>query len=58
MNTAKNASEEHFLVNYSRKNLVFATLAEANGFCNEILRKTGYVLAVTSTNRPVTHSWG
>lgn len=47
----------NYLVEYGRRRFIFATLEEANGFCNEVMRKTGYVLAVTNTDRSVTHTW-
>lgn len=47
--------DKHFMVDYGRNKLVFETLQEASAFCNDVLRKTGYVLAVTETTRKVTH---
>ena len=40
---------------FSKYGKVFATLQEANAYCNECMRKTGYVFLVTETNRKVTH---
>ena len=44
----------NYLVHYKR-GLVFATLEEASAFCDEVMRKTGYVLCITETKRKVTH---
>lgn len=40
---------------HTKSGKVFATLKEANGYCNEYQSKTGYVLTVTATKAKVTH---
>ena len=42
---------------FSKHGKVFATLQEANAYCNECMRNTGYVFLVTETNRKVTHAY-
>lgn len=39
----------------SKRGKVFATLAEANAYRNEVISKTGYVYAISETKSAVTH---
>lgn len=40
---------------HSRRGKVFATMAEANAYANDIIRNSGVVCLVTETRRKVTH---
>jgi hypothetical protein len=40
---------------YTKRGKVFATIEEANAYANEMLKRSGYVFAVTETKRNVTH---
>ena len=40
---------------FSKHGKVFATLQEANAYCNDCMRQTGYVFLVTETSREVTY---
>ena len=42
---------------FSKNGKVFATLQEANAYCNECMRNAGYVFLVTETSRKVTHTF-
>lgn len=42
---------------FTKRGKVFATLKEANSYCNEIMRKCGVVFLVTETKRKVTHTY-
>lgn len=48
----------NYKVHDSKRGKVFATLEEANGYANDVARKTGYVLLVTETKAKVTHTYG
>ena len=46
----------HYLVHdFSKHGKVFATLQEANAYCNQCMRNAGYVFLVTETSRKTTH---
>lgn len=36
---------------------IYTTLNEANACANEVMRRTGLVLAVLETNKEATHIW-
>lgn len=40
---------------FSKHGKVFATLQEANAYCNKCMRQSGYVFLVTETSRKTTH---
>lgn len=40
---------------FSKYGKVSATLQEANAYCNDCMRNTGYVFLVTETSRKTTH---
>ena len=39
----------------TRRGKVFATLAEANSYCNDIIRTAKTVYTITETKRQITH---
>ena len=46
----------HYLVHdFSKHGKVFATLQEANAYCNYCMGQTRYVFLVTETSRKTTH---
>lgn len=47
----------NYKVHDSKRGKCFASLAEANAYCNLILRETGIVLTVTETRGKVTHTY-
>jgi len=45
----------NYKVHYGKRGKVFATLAEASAYANEIMRRFGVIVAVTETKARATH---